>query len=61
MRTEPKGIKCRLVFYPQFCYDCGCTYVSDKRHARCWNCNATDTINCFRERYEENKWTRYSN
>lgn len=35
------------IYYPHYCYDCYCTYVSAKRHARCWSCNSENTINCF--------------
>lgn len=40
-----------MMFYPQYCYDCQCAFVSDKRHTRCWACNSRNTINCFREMY----------
>ncbi len=39
------------IYYPQYCYDCRCAFVSDKIHARCWSCNFKNTINCFREKY----------
>jgi len=40
-----------MIFYPQYCYACGCSYVSDKRHAICWSCGGKETINCYRERF----------
>lgn len=42
----------RLIFYPQYCLGCGCSFVSKTRHARCWSCNGTRTVNCFREMYD---------
>ncbi|MBE3145011.1 MAG: hypothetical protein IMZ61_14000 [Planctomycetes bacterium] len=38
-----------MIFYPHHCYDCGCTYVSDKRLAWCWSCHSWNVINCYKE------------
>jgi len=38
-----------LIFYPQHCYDCGCTYISEERHEKCWSCNSNNTVNCYGE------------
>lgn len=38
-----------MIFYPQHCYDCGCTYISEERHEKCRSCNSNNTINCFGE------------
>ena len=40
-----------IISYPHHCYDCGCTYSSPKRLARCWSCNSNNVVNCFKERY----------
>ena len=44
-----------MIYYPQYCYDCGCTFVSAERHARCWSCNSENTINCYAEKLKSNK------
>jgi len=40
-----------MTFYPQFCYNCGLSFVSKARHVKCYTCHSTQTINCFRENY----------
>jgi predicted Zn-ribbon and HTH transcriptional regulator len=42
-----------MIFFPQYCFDCSCTFVSDRIHARCWHCNSENTINCYGEHYEQ--------
>jgi len=41
-----------MIFFPQYCFDCQCAFISKTRHARCWACNGTNVINCFREIYD---------
>jgi len=38
-----------MIFYPHYCYDCQCAYVSDKRFAWCWSCHSWNVVNCYRE------------
>ena len=38
-----------LVFYPQYCMDCLCSFVSRTVHSLCWSCGGVETINCYRE------------
>ena len=38
-----------MIFYPHYCYDCQCEYVSDKRFAWCWSCHSWNVVNCYRE------------
>ena len=50
-----------MIFYSQYCLDllCQCSFVSKERHATCWCCGGSNTINCFSERYDdEPKGTR---
>lgn len=42
-----------MIYYPQYCYDCGCSFVSESRHAQCWACGGSKTINCFSEFYKD--------
>lgn len=43
-------MKQQTEYYSQFCLDCACIFVSDKKHTRCWSCNSNNTINTFLER-----------
>ena len=36
-----------MIFYPHYCHDCHCTYVSDKRLAWCWSCHSWNVVNCY--------------
>jgi len=38
-----------MIFYPHYCYDCHCTYISDKRLDWCWACHSWNVINCCKE------------
>ena len=42
-------------YYPQYCFDCKCSYISKERHSKCWNCKSENTINCYEEKYKENR------
>lgn len=45
-----------MIFYPHYCIDCGCLFVDKKKHARCWSCNSTNTVNgYFNEYYDGDK------
>jgi len=35
------------IYYPQYYYNCHCSFVSKKRHSKCWNCQSNNTINYF--------------
>ena len=43
----------KKVYYPQYCFDCHCGFISKERFSRCWNCNSKNTINCYGEKYEQ--------
>ena len=38
-----------MIFYPHYCHDCHCTYVSDKPLAWCWSCHSWNVVNCYGE------------
>ena len=37
------------IYYPQFCFDCHLSFVSDKRNVGCRKCGQENVINCFSE------------